>query len=143
MYARRNTRMATSIAGMALIAMLAMADLSIGDMHFSILSPGDIGAAVLLKLRIPRIITAILAGASLALSGLQMQSVFRNPLTDPHIMGISSGASLGAAIAIIASTGATASVITAGTVMAALTGAAASAAIVICVSGKVGSSSSE
>lgn len=141
MYARKNSILITCIAGAMLAAVLAAADLSTGDMHFSIFSPGDTGAAVLLRLRIPRIITAILAGASLALSGLQMQSVFRNPLTDPHIMGISSGASLGAATAIIVSSGAAAAVTTAGTVFSALAGAGISAAIVIAVSRRVSSSS--
>ena len=141
MYGRRNIRLFKTAAGLALIAFLALADLSIGDMQVNLLRPGDTGAAVLIRLRIPRIITAILAGASLALSGLQMQSVFRNPLTDPHIMGISSGASLGAATAIIASAGAAAAVAAASTVIAALVGAAASAAIVIGVSRKVSSSS--
>lgn len=57
---------------------------------------------VLWKLRLPRAVTAILAGAALALAGTQMQSVLRNPLADPHIMGVSSGAALGAASAIMA-----------------------------------------
>lgn len=51
--------------------------------------------------RIPRIITAILAGAALSVSGLQMQTIFRNPLAGPYILGISSGASLGAAIVVL------------------------------------------
>ena len=49
-------------------------------------SPG-----VITGIRLPRITVALIAGASLALSGLQMQSIFRNPLADPHIMGISAG----------------------------------------------------
>ncbi|MBQ6287085.1 MAG: iron ABC transporter permease [Bacteroidales bacterium] len=51
------------------------------------------------KLRLPRCLTALLAGASLSLAGLQMQSIFRNPLADPHIMGVSAGAGTGAAVA--------------------------------------------
>lgn len=54
---------------------------------------------VMLHLRVPRVMTALLAGASLALAGGQMQSVLRNPLADPHIMGVSAGAALGAALA--------------------------------------------
>lgn len=53
------------------------------------------------QLRLPRIIMSILAGASLAICGAVFQSVFRNPICDPYILGISSGASLGAAIAFI------------------------------------------
>ncbi|WP_420845222.1 FecCD family ABC transporter permease [Maribacter litopenaei] len=51
--------------------------------------------------RVPKAITAILAGAGLALSGLLMQTLFRNPLAGPFVLGISSGASLGAAILIM------------------------------------------
>lgn len=60
---------------------------------------GRANTDIMLHLRLPRMVTALLAGAALALSGSQMQSIFRNPLADPHIMGISSGAALGAATA--------------------------------------------
>lgn len=53
---------------------------------------------ILLNFRIPRAVTALLAGAGLALSGLQMQTLFRNPLAGPFVLGISSGASLGVAL---------------------------------------------
>jgi iron complex transport system permease protein len=77
-------------AGIILLALLCMADITWG---------GIADAAVLWNLRLPRMATALLAGSAMALSGAQMQSIFRNPLADPHIMGISSGAALGAAIA--------------------------------------------
>ncbi|RRQ48220.1 iron ABC transporter permease [Maribacter algicola] len=51
--------------------------------------------------RIPKALTALLAGAGLALSGLLMQTLFRNPLAGPFVLGISSGASLGAALLIM------------------------------------------
>jgi len=51
--------------------------------------------------RIPKAITAVLVGAGLALSGLLMQTLFRNPLAGPFVLGISSGASLGAALLIM------------------------------------------
>lgn len=53
------------------------------------------------NLRLPRIFLSILAGGALALCGAAFQSIFRNPVCDPYILGISSGASLGAAFAII------------------------------------------
>jgi iron complex transport system permease protein len=56
---------------------------------------------ILSNIRAPRILLALLTGSSLAVSGLILQSVFRNPLADPFVIGISSGASLGAAIAIV------------------------------------------
>jgi len=54
--------------------------------------------------RIPKALTAILVGSGLALSGLLMQTLFRNPLAGPFVLGISSGASLGAALLIMGST---------------------------------------
>ncbi len=51
--------------------------------------------------RLPRVITAILAGAALSVSGLLMQTLFRNPLAGPYILGISSGASLGVALVVL------------------------------------------
>ena len=53
------------------------------------------------NLRIPRVLLSLLAGGALSLCGAAFQSIFRNPICDPYILGISSGASLGAAIAII------------------------------------------
>lgn len=53
---------------------------------------------ILWQVRIPRSIAALLAGASLSLSGLLMQTFFRNPIAGPFVLGISSGAGLGAAI---------------------------------------------
>ena len=56
---------------------------------------------IILDFRVPRVITALLAGAALSLSGLQMQTVFRNPLAGPYVLGISAGASLGVAILVM------------------------------------------
>lgn len=53
-------------------------------------------------LRLPRILMSMLAGGALAVCGAAFQSIFRNPVCDPYILGISSGASLGAAVAIVA-----------------------------------------
>jgi len=56
---------------------------------------------ILTSFRLPRIATALMAGSALAVSGLQMQTVFRNPLAGPFVLGISSGASLGAALVVL------------------------------------------
>ena len=56
---------------------------------------------IFLNLRLPRIILSVLVGAALSVCGAAYQSIFRNPLTDPYVLGVSSGASLGAAIAIL------------------------------------------
>lgn len=57
---------------------------------------------IIFSLRLPAALTALVAGAALAGGGLVMQALFRNPLADPSILGVSSGASLGAAIALLA-----------------------------------------
>ena len=57
---------------------------------------------IIWELRMPKMITAIAAGAGLGLSGLLMQTLFRNPLAGPFVLGISSGASLGVALLIMA-----------------------------------------
>jgi iron complex transport system permease protein len=57
--------------------------------------------AMILSLRVPRVICAALAGATLSVAGCALQGLFRNPLADPGLVGISSGASVGAALAIL------------------------------------------
>ena len=59
-------------------------------------------ALVLWELRLPRVLLAAAAGASLALGGLLLQAVFRNPLAEPYLLGLSSGGALGAVIALAA-----------------------------------------
>ena len=56
---------------------------------------------IVLRLRLPRAIAAIVAGAGLGVSGLQMQTLFRNALADPYILGISSGATLGVGLVVL------------------------------------------
>jgi iron complex transport system permease protein len=62
----------------------------------------DSWQTIVLNFRLPKAMTAILAGSALAVAGLIMQTLFRNPLADPFVLGISSGASLGVALAILA-----------------------------------------
>ena len=74
---------------------------------FSILFQGETSKksweTIILNYRIPKAITAILVGSGLSISGLLMQTLFRNPLAGPFVLGISSGASLGVAILILGS----------------------------------------
>lgn len=56
---------------------------------------------IILKFRLPKAVTAVLAGGALSVGGLMMQTFFRNPLADPYILGISSGASLGVALVVL------------------------------------------
>lgn len=93
-----------------LIALLALAigDLLLGttDIPFSdvwaTLTSGttssETNRIIISELRLPKIIVAMFAGMALAASGLQMQTLFRNPLAGPYVLGINSGASLGVAI---------------------------------------------
>lgn len=60
---------------------------------------------ILFDYRLPKALTAIISGAALAVSGLLMQSFFRNPLAGPYVLGISSGASLGVAILLLSFSG--------------------------------------
>ena len=74
---------------------------------FNILFGGDISKdsweTIIINFRVPKAITAILVGSGLSVCGLLMQTLFRNPLAGPFVLGISSGASLGVAILILGS----------------------------------------
>jgi len=56
---------------------------------------------IVLQIRLPRIILGVLVGAALSVAGVTMQGLFKNPMADPYIIGISSGAALGATVAIV------------------------------------------
>ncbi len=119
------------LPGTFLLIVLLGLDLCIGGGSFSLAT-----GAILWKLRVPRALTAVIAGGALAASGAQMQAVFRNPLADPHIMGVSGGAGLGAAIATMA-LGTSAAFFTGFTVaVAAFLGAAVAAFLVVAVSAR-------
>lgn len=76
---------------------------AIGDILFSKSAVSPIWENIIWKSRIPQSLTALFAGAALSISGLQMQTVFRNPLAGPSVLGISSGASLGVAFVVLLS----------------------------------------
>jgi len=97
-----------------LIVILAVAfilSLTLGSVHIPpeqvlrILTGGEPDKAswtdVIFKFRLPKAVTAMLVGAALSIAGLQMQTLFRNPLADPFILGVSSGASLGVALVVL------------------------------------------
>ncbi|MBF0096723.1 MAG: iron ABC transporter permease [Magnetococcales bacterium] len=63
----------------------------------------EVDAVVVLQLRLPRVLGALLAGMALGMAGATLQGIFRNPLVDAHIIGISSGASFGGALALLLS----------------------------------------
>lgn len=106
---RKNTLIFICI--ILLLAGMFITDLFFGSVHIPVkhivqaLLTGNAGREewnlIVLNFRLPKAITAILAGAALSISGLQMQTMFRNPLAGPDILGISSGASLGVAFVLL------------------------------------------
>lgn len=98
-----------------LVPLFFIADLLVGSYYISIpdilraiFRSENADAQIILiinQFRIPKALTAILAGAALSVAGLQMQTVFRNPLAGPSILGVSSGASLGVALLVLGSGG--------------------------------------
>jgi len=93
-----------------LLIILSFADIFIGSVSIPVSeiflyftgAPSNIPNSVILsEFRIPKMLTAILAGAGLSVAGLLMQTIFRNPLAGPYILGISSGASLGVSLLLL------------------------------------------
>lgn len=103
----------TSILFITLVIVLVslfILDLAVGTVYVSprevwnALTGGECPtntAKIILNIRLIKAVVAVLAGAALSVSGLQMQTLFRNPLAGPYVLGISSGASLGVAIFIL------------------------------------------
>jgi iron complex transport system permease protein len=75
------------------------APISLFDLWSSDPQKADVARRIFLELRPTRLLAGLLVGASLAVSGATLQSVFRNPLADPYLLGISAGGALGATIA--------------------------------------------
>ena len=98
-----------------------------------------INSEILLNFRLPKAITAILAGASLSVAGLMMQTLFRNSLADPYILGVSSGASLGVALVMMAASSLPVAFVSSGwaLIVAAIIGASIVLALVVGVSFRI------
>ncbi len=97
------------VAGLLLL-LLFVADLVVGNTDIPVadvwgaLTGGacpDVTARIIIDIRLMKAVVAVAAGAALSVSGLQMQTLFRNPLAGPYVLGISSGASLGVALFIL------------------------------------------
>lgn len=85
--------------GLAILTLILIwLDLSTGSVWLNIWDTTDVGRRIWMEIRLPKMLTALLAGAALSVSGLMMQTLFRNPLAGPYILGVSSGASLGVAL---------------------------------------------
>lgn len=87
-----------------LVLLMGSVKIPLSDI-FAVLVGGEASKSswttIILQFRLPKATTAILAGSALAVSGLMMQTFFRNPLAGPFILGVSSGASLGVAIVVL------------------------------------------
>ena len=98
----------------ALTLFLFLLDLAVGAVAvplgdvWAALTGGDCPRAtakIILNIRLIKAVVALLAGAALSVSGLQMQTLYRNPLAGPYVLGISSGASLGVALVVLVGVG--------------------------------------
>lgn len=101
----------------AFFLVVALASLLVGSVSISVAEIGTLAlqkvglasasastnnhAEVLFAIRLPRVLLGVLVGAGLGLSGASMQGIFRNPLVDPGLLGISTGAALGAVVSIV------------------------------------------
>ncbi len=98
------------LAGMVLLFLgnvaLGSVEIPIGEIVYILLgdySNNEAWTKIVTNIRLPRAFTAILAGSALSLGGLQMQTLFRNPLAGPSVLGITAGASLGVAVVMLTS----------------------------------------
>ena len=85
----------------ASVAAVILIGLSIGPVPITFLNLSATDKEILFNLRLPRVLSAFLVGGGLALAGAIFQGLFRNPIADSYLLGVSSGASLGAAAAIV------------------------------------------
>jgi iron complex transport system permease protein len=159
--AERNPQHGTSasqvrllwIALPMLLLLLIIASIAMGSVWispgriFTVLTSqtgGDSTARTIVwSVRLPRTVTAVAAGAALSVSGLLMQTLFRNPLADSAVLGVSAGASLGVAVVVLGSTSSIVAVgrysrsTTVGVTVAAAIGSAITLTIVLAISHRV------
>lgn len=139
-----NLRFGISMAVIiAMLIMLIVANLLIGSVDIDPLAVWQIVTGrghenhvweiIILNTRLPMIATAALSGAALSVSGLLLQTAFNNPLAGPSILGVSTGASFGVAVVMLASGSALWLTQSVGTYMTILIGALAGAALVLIV----------
>lgn len=95
-----RTRWSCLLIGLSLLVSSFLA-LSIGPVRISLFEMSATDRVILFNLRLPRILSAFFVGGGLALAGAIFQGLFRNPIADSYLLGVSSGASLGAAATIV------------------------------------------
>lgn len=84
---------------------VVLVSLSLGQQPINLLRVDPLQMKILLELRLPRVVVALLMGSALGVAGAILQGVFRNPLADPYVLGTSSGAALAAAFGLLATQG--------------------------------------
>lgn len=103
---KNRTAILFIVIGLATVALFVV-DLAVGSVNiplgrvFAVLAGADsdpMTSAIVINFRLVKAVMALTVGAALSVSGLQMQTLFRNPLAGPYVLGISSGASLGVAL---------------------------------------------
>lgn len=106
---RKNSTILFTLLALCVVVLFA-ADMCVGSVDitlrdiWAVITGGEcdpITAKIIIDIRLTKALMAILAGAALSVSGLQMQTLFRNPLAGPYVLGVSSGASLGVALFIL------------------------------------------
>lgn len=106
---KRNSGILFLIIGVAVFMLFAV-DLAVGSANIPLsrvigvllgINDDPTAATIVINFRLVKAVMAVLVGAALSVSGLQMQTLFRNPLAGPYVLGISSGASLGVALFIL------------------------------------------
>lgn len=86
---------------MAVAAFLFVLDIVVGSVHIplsNLLSDDEILHEIIFNFRLPKAVTAVIVGAAISVAGLEMQTLFHNPLAGPYVLGISSGSTLGVAL---------------------------------------------
>jgi iron complex transport system permease protein len=83
----------------SLLAVVLVVAMAVGSAKIDITNLDEVSRTILLQIRVPRVLAGALVGAILAVAGLTFQTLLRNPLADPFILGVSGGAAAGAAVA--------------------------------------------
>lgn len=121
------------VAMMCIDLMVGSAQISFKEVWSALFGSADNATkTIVVDIRLLKAVTALLAGIALSISGLQMQTLFRNPLAGPYVLGLSSGASLGVALLLLAGAGSAL-----GIAGAAMVGAAAVMGLLLLVNERV------
>lgn len=127
------------LAGMTALLFIGPVHLDAGEIWKALTGTQDdpVAVAIVRGSRWPMAVTALFSGAALSAAGLMMQTVFRNPLAGPSVLGVSTGASLGVAVVMLGAGSALGGMARLGSFFGALLGAGAVIAVLVAVSSRV------